>query len=74
MDKKTGKTIAAVLGAVGLLLMLAGPAFHFIDTQLGIFLALASWIIGGLIRGLSKEEKPKEKEKKEEESEEKEEE
>ena len=53
-DKKTGKMIAMILGALGLLLILAGPAFHFIDTKIGIFLALASWIIGIVVRGFSK--------------------
>lgn len=61
MDKKTGRVVAAVLGTLGLLFIFAGPAFHFIDTTLGIFLALASWAIGGLIAGLSKGEKGEEK-------------
>lgn len=71
MDKKTTGIIAAVLGAFGLILILAGPAFHFIPTQLGIFAALVSWIIAGVVRGIAgKEEKEaKEEEKKEEERE-----
>ena len=54
MSKEMATTIAAVLGVVGLLLMLAGPAFHFIPTDVGIFAGLACWIIGGLIRGLAR--------------------
>ena len=40
MDKKMATAVAAVLGALGLILILAGPAFHFIPTEIGIFLAL----------------------------------
>jgi drug/metabolite transporter (DMT)-like permease len=61
VDKKTAGTLAAVLGAIGLLFILAGPAFHFIQTDVGIFLALASWIVGGLIKALAKEAKKKKK-------------
>ena len=71
VDKKTGNTVAAILGALGLVFIFAGPAFHYIDIQLGIFLALVSWVVGGLIKGLSKGKK--EEEKKEEEKEEEEE-
>ena len=56
MDKKTWATI---LGVSGLLLILAGPAFHFIPTNVGIFLALACWIIGGTLGKMAKEEKKK---------------
>lgn len=74
MDKKTANTVAAILGTLGLLLILAGPAFHFIPTNIGIFAALSSWIIAGLIRRLGgKEEKEEKKEEgKKEEKEEKE--
>lgn len=54
MDEKTTGIIAAVLGALGLVLILAGPAFHFIPTQTGIFAALVCWIIAGVIKGIVK--------------------
>ena len=57
MDEKTMGIVAAALGALGLILILAGPAFHFIPTNVGIFAALACWIIAGLISGLSKKKK-----------------
>ncbi len=62
MDKKTMTTVAAILGALGLVFILAGPAFHFIPTTTGIFLALVSWIVGGLLRGLAKKENGEKKE------------
>jgi len=57
VDEKTMGIVAAALGALGLILILAGPAFHFIPTNVGIFAALACWIIAGLISGLSKKKK-----------------
>lgn len=51
MDQKTASMVAAVLGAIGLILILAGPAFHFIPTNGGIFLALVSWLAVGVISG-----------------------
>ncbi len=64
-------TVAAILGALGLVFIFAGPAFHFIPTTTGIFLALVSWIVGGLLRGLSKKEGGEKEEKEEEKKEEK---
>jgi len=55
--------IAAVLGVVGLLLILAGPAFRLLpgSNNLWIFTALACWIIGGVIRGFVRKAEKKEK-------------
>lgn len=66
MDKKT---IAAVLGALGLIFIFAGPAFHYIPIQLGIFLALVCWVVAGLIARLGKGEEKGEVEKVEKEEE-----
>lgn len=66
MDEKTITIVAAVLGALGLILILAGPAFHYIPTQLGIFAALVCWIVAGLIKGIVKKSEKKEEEKEEE--------
>jgi hypothetical protein len=66
MDKKTINTVAVVLGALGLLLILAGPAFHLIPSDIGIYAALASWVIGGLIKAFGERGKKEEKETKEE--------
>lgn len=55
--------IATVLGVLGLLLILAGPAFHLLpgSNNLWIFAALACWIVGGVIRGFVKKAEKKEK-------------
>ena len=52
VDQKTATVVAAVLGVVGLLLILAGPAFHFIPGNIGVFLAIAAWVIAGVIKSL----------------------
>jgi len=62
MDQKTAGMIAAVLGALGLILILAGPAFHFIPTTTGIFAALVCWIVAGVIRSIVKKPEKTEKE------------
>lgn len=62
MDEKTGKTVAAILGVVGFLLIIAG-AFNFIDMKVAIFLALASWVIAPIIRNYSKPDKKGQKKK-----------
>ena len=67
MDKKTTGIIAAVLGALGLILILAGPAFHFIPTTAGIFAALVCWIVAGVMRGIVGKEKEVKEEKEEKE-------
>ena len=64
MDAKTAKNLATVLGVAGLLLIFAGPAFHFIPTNTGIFLALSCWVIGGALGAYSKREKKEVEEKK----------
>lgn len=54
MSKKTGLIVGAVLGVVGILLILAGPAFHLIPSIPALFFGIAALIVGGLVKGLSK--------------------
>lgn len=65
MNKKIAGIIAAVLGVIGLIVILAGPAFNLLPTNPSIFAALVCWIVGGAIRGFvrkaEKEEKKEEK-------------
>lgn len=56
------RILAAVLGVLGLLFILAGPAFHILpgSNNYWIFTALACWIVGGAISGyLKKAQKQK---------------
>ncbi|GAH44603.1 unnamed protein product [marine sediment metagenome] len=63
MDPKQATNIAAVLGVIGFLFILAGPAFHFVTSEVGIFLALACWVSGGALKAYSKREKKEAEEK-----------
>ena len=61
MNTRIATIIVAVLGALGLILILAGPAFDFLPSTPSIFAALVCWIVGGVIRGLAKKTEKKEK-------------
>jgi len=56
------RVIASILGILGLLFILAGPAFHLLpgSNNLWIFTALACWIVGGLVGGFAKKAQKKE--------------
>ncbi len=63
MSTQAPTVIAAVLGVLGLLLILAGPAFGLLpgSNNVWIFSALACWIVGGAIKGFLKRAKKEEK-------------
>ncbi|NQS88639.1 hypothetical protein HQ584_02460 [Patescibacteria group bacterium] len=61
MNKNIAGVIAAVLGVVGLILILAGPAFHLLPSNLSIFAALVCWIVAGAIKSFVKKKKKEEK-------------
>ncbi len=56
------RILASVLGVLGLLFILAGPAFHLLPGRNGywIFAALACWIVGGAISAYLKKGQKKE--------------
>ena len=62
MNTQTVTIIAAVLGALGLILILAGPAFDLLPSNPSIFAALVCWIVGGVIKGFVKKARKEEKE------------
>ena len=61
MGRMIARIIAATLGVLGLILILAGPAFHLLPGNPSIFAALVCWIVGGAVSGFvrkaAKEEK-----------------
>ncbi len=50
------RILAAVLGVLGLLFILAGPAFNLLPGRNGywIFTAIACWVVGGAISAFLK--------------------
>jgi hypothetical protein len=53
MNKERMIQIASLLSVIGLLLILAGPAFHFIDSKSGLYAGLACWLFSGTLAGLA---------------------
>ena len=49
MDKENANKITVILSALGVLLILAG-AFGIIAMKYGLFLGIAAFIIGGIVR------------------------
>jgi len=50
MENQTAKIVATVLGAVGFILILAGPAFHLVESTPALFAGIVCWVIAGAIK------------------------
>ena len=53
MNKRMATNISIVLGTIGVVLMLAGPAFQLLPSNLSIFAGVVCFIVGGAILGLA---------------------
>ena len=49
MEKQTVKTTSTILIVLGILFMLAGPAFNFVPETPAIFAGIVCFILSGLI-------------------------
>ncbi|OGD85673.1 hypothetical protein A2164_03105 [Candidatus Curtissbacteria bacterium RBG_13_35_7] len=75
VDKKQAKMVSTVLAVLGIILILAGPAFHLIANTPALFAGIVCFVIAAAVSGLAKKEggeKKAEKGEKEEETDEKE--
>ena len=54
MNQKTALSLAAILGVLGIALILAGPAFHLIDSKAGLYAGLVCWLVGGAFGGYAR--------------------
>ncbi len=54
MENQTAKIIAIILGIVGIALILAGPAFHLIESTPALFAGIMCFIIAGAIKAFFK--------------------
>ena len=50
MENQTAKIVAAILGVVGIVLILAGPAFHLVESTPALFAGIVCFIIAGAIK------------------------
>ena len=57
MENQTAKIITAVLGVLGIALILAGPAFHLVESTPALFAGIVCFVIAGAIKEFFK--KPK---------------
>jgi len=50
MEKQTAKIIAVILGVVGIALILAGPAFHLVESTPALYAGIICFIVAGAIK------------------------
>ena len=54
MENQTAKIIAMILGVVGIALILAGPAFHLVESTPALFAGIVCWVVAGAIKAFFK--------------------
>jgi len=54
MENQTVKIIATVLGVVGIALILAGPAFHLVESTPALYAGIMCFIVAGAIKAFFK--------------------
>lgn len=54
MENKTAKIVAAILGVVGIALILAGPAFDLVESTPALFAGIMCFIVAGAIKAFFK--------------------
>jgi hypothetical protein len=54
MENQTAKIITAVLGVLGIILILAGPAFHIVENTPALFAGIVCFVIAGAIKAFFK--------------------
>ena len=50
MENQTAKIIAIILGIVGIALILAGPAFHLVQSTPALYAGIVCLIVAGAIK------------------------
>jgi len=50
MENQTVKIVTTVLGVVGIALILAGPAFHLVESTPALFAGIVCWVVAGAIK------------------------
>jgi hypothetical protein len=54
MENQTAKIVAAILGVLGIALILAGPAFHLVESTPALFAGIMCFIVAGAIKAFFK--------------------
>ena len=50
MENQTAKIVATILGVVGIILILAGPAFHLVESTPALFAGIVCFVVAGAIK------------------------
>ena len=50
MENQTAKVVATILGVVGIILILAGPAFHLVESTPALYAGIVCFIVAGAIK------------------------
>ena len=54
MENQTVKIVVTILGAVGFILILAGPVFHLVESTPALFAGIVCWVVAGAIKAFFK--------------------
>ncbi len=54
MENQTAKIVTAVLGVAGIILILAGPAFHLVESTPALFAGIVCFVVAGAIKAFFK--------------------
>jgi len=54
MENQTAKIIAIILGIAGIALILAGPAFHLVESTPALYAGIICLIVAGAIKAFFK--------------------
>jgi hypothetical protein len=54
MENQTAKIVTAILGVLGIALILAGPFFHLIENTPALFAGIMCFIVAGAIKAFFK--------------------
>ena len=54
MENQTAKIVTMVLGVLGIALILAGPAFHLVESTPALFAGIVCFVIAGAIKAFFK--------------------
>jgi len=54
MENQTAKIVATILGVLGIALILAGPAFHLVESTPALFAGIICFIVSGAVKAFFK--------------------
>jgi hypothetical protein len=50
MENQTAKIVTTILGVLGIALILAGPAFHLVESTPALYAGIVCFIVAGAIK------------------------